>query len=523
MPPSAISSPAEAVTDSPTNGYFQSGGRSQVNGHSTPLAVSTTETASSNGSPTPSTPVSSAGSSSSSVFPLVSQDDEVDLLCVGFGPANIAIGIALHDALKNPSNRISLSRTPKVLFLEKNPQFSWHAGMQIPGAKMQISFLKDLATPRDPTSRFTFLNYLKTVGRLNKFINLSTFTPSRVEFEDYLRWCASFFERQGCVRYNNEVISVTNGDRDLDGKVVNFLVTTKNTTGNVITRKAKNVVVAAGGRPNMPSVVQGIKHVYHSSRYMNEIKQIQKASRTSQELPEFVVIGGGQSAAEIFNDLWDRFPQSKVTLIVKASNLRPSDDSPFVNEIFDPDRVDGIYECSPAERAVALREDKATNYSVVRIDLLEHLYEKMYIQRLEDPDEQNWRCRILTSRNIDSAHEIVKGDRSNVLLKLSGTSRDQNSYNEEITANYIFSGTGYLRNAYEDLLKETKDLLPSNSKSERPYPVSRNYRVLYDEHKVHEKAGVWLQGCNEATHGLSDSLLSILAIRGGEMVQSIFF
>jgi L-ornithine N5-oxygenase len=31
-----------------------------------------------------------------------------------------------------------------------------------------------------------------------------------------------------------------------------------------------------------------------------------------------------------------------------------------------------------------------------------------------------------------------------------------------------------------------------------------------------------LQGCNEKTHGLSDSLLSILAVRGGEMVESIF-
>jgi L-ornithine N5-oxygenase len=31
-----------------------------------------------------------------------------------------------------------------------------------------------------------------------------------------------------------------------------------------------------------------------------------------------------------------------------------------------------------------------------------------------------------------------------------------------------------------------------------------------------------LQGCNESTHGLSDTLLSILATRGGEMVNSIF-
>ncbi|RFU29851.1 hypothetical protein B7463_g6469, partial [Scytalidium lignicola] len=515
MPPSAISSPAEAAPDAFTSSHFQGGGISQVNGHATLLAVSTTDVSSNDGLLSPTPESSTTGSTSTSTFPLVSQDDELDLLCVGFGPANIAIGIALHDAIKDSSSHISSSRVPKILFLEKNPQFSWHSGMQIPGAKMQISFLKDLATPRDPTSRFTFLNYLKTIGRLNTFINLCTFLPSRLEFEDYLRWCASFFENEGCVRYNQEVLSVTTGSQGPDGKVGNFLVSTRDGTGNVVTRKARNVVIAAGGRAVIPDVVRGFKNVYHSSEYMNEIQQIPKTGHTP---PEFAVIGGGQSAAEIFNDLWDRFPQSKVTLIVKSSNLRPSDDSPFVNEIFDPDRVDGMYQRNPADRAAALLEDKATNYSVVRIDLLEHLYEKLYMQRLVNPDERSWRCRILTNRNIDAASEVAKGDRSGVVLKLSSPGKDQ----EDLTANYVFSGTGYARNAHENILKGTQELLSSNLNSERQFPVARDYRVLYDEQKVDNNAGVWLQGCNEATHGLSDSLLSILAIRGGEMVQNIF-
>jgi L-ornithine N5-oxygenase len=76
---------------------------------------------------------------------------------------------------------------PKVLFMERQSQFAWHAGMQLPGAKMQISSLKDLATPSEPRSRFTFLNYLFEKGRLNQFINLGTLLPTRAEYEDYLR------------------------------------------------------------------------------------------------------------------------------------------------------------------------------------------------------------------------------------------------------------------------------------------------------------------------------------------------
>jgi hypothetical protein len=45
--------------------------------------------------------------------------------------------------------------------------------------------------------------------------------------------------------------------------------------------------------------------------------------------PHFVVVGGGQSAAEIFNDLWTRFPDAEVTLLLRDSALRPSDDSPL--------------------------------------------------------------------------------------------------------------------------------------------------------------------------------------------------
>ena len=102
-------------------------------------------------------------------------DDEVhDLICVGFGPASLAIAVALHDALEDGIPNLRTVQ-PKVRFLERQQQFSWHAGMLLPGAKMQISFLKDLATLRNPRSQFTFLNYLYTNSRLVQFSNLGTF------------------------------------------------------------------------------------------------------------------------------------------------------------------------------------------------------------------------------------------------------------------------------------------------------------------------------------------------------------
>ena len=62
--------------------------------------------------------------------------------------------------------------------------------MLIEDATMQVSFLKDLVTMRNPTSAFSFVSYLHERGRLVDFINHKTLFPLRIEFHDYLEWAA---------------------------------------------------------------------------------------------------------------------------------------------------------------------------------------------------------------------------------------------------------------------------------------------------------------------------------------------
>ena len=123
------------------------------------------------------------------------------MICIGFGPASLAIAIDLADTYSKASRPL-----PKVLFIENQENFSWHSDMQLPAAKMQTSFLKDLATARGPTNPFTFGNYLHSKGCLNQFINLEAFLPARLQCEDYMRWCANHFK--GVVKYGREVVSV---------------------------------------------------------------------------------------------------------------------------------------------------------------------------------------------------------------------------------------------------------------------------------------------------------------------------
>lgn len=254
-------------------------------------------------------------------------DDEVhDLVCVGFGPASLAIAVALHDALELKDPRIG-NRAPKVRFLEKQERFAWHAGMLLPGTKMQITFVKDMATLRNPRSHFTFVNYLHQHDRLVTFTNLGTFLPQRIEYEDYMRWCANHFG--AVVDYGRDVQKVDVGKTNpTTGAIETFQVSAVDPrTGHVSRLRTKHVVIAAGGRPNIPKPLPtNHPRVIHSSQYATHIDSIFPAGSRPRRI---VVIGGGQSAAEVFENVPSRFPGTQSVLVIRGAALKPSDDSPL--------------------------------------------------------------------------------------------------------------------------------------------------------------------------------------------------
>lgn len=256
------------------------------------------------------------------------EDEELDLICVGFGPASLAVAVAMHDALASGRKLRADGSAPKVLFIEKQHDFAWHAGMLLPGAKMQISFVKDLASLRDPRSEFTFLNYLHRQGRLVDFTNLGTFLPARSEYEDYMRWAASFFK--SVVHYGHEVVSVSPDNAAAAGadSVRSFTVKTKSVqTGQTKSFRGRNVLFATGGQPSLPQgFPQRHPRVIHSSQYAKVVPQLLRDTSAPYRV---AVLGAGQSAAEIFSNIQKMYPNSETRLIMRQEFLRPSDDSPL--------------------------------------------------------------------------------------------------------------------------------------------------------------------------------------------------
>ena len=165
-----------------------------------------------------------------------------------------------------------------------------------------------------------------------------------------------------------------------------------------------------------------------------------------------------------------------------------------VNEIFDPDRVDEFYDLPDEAQKDMLQRNKATNYGVVRPELLDKLYESMYHQRLMEPDESKWRFQIVPRREVVG---YDKQDDGRTRLKLRNTLKGNTTTTETIF-DLVIVGTGYLRNAHEKMLQSTKDLLKTGK-----YDIGRDYRVKYKDDAIADDCGIWLQGCCQESHGVS--------------------
>ncbi|KAJ3022375.1 hypothetical protein HKX48_006310 [Thoreauomyces humboldtii] len=453
---------------------------------------------------------------------------EFDVLCVGFGPAGLAIGAAMADRgvitaqgmSQTIDDSISSSGSNNRLdvhFVERQQSFQWHGGMLIDNTRMQIPFVKDLSSLRDPSSSFTFLRYLKEKDRLVAFLNLGCWNPYRVEFNDYLRWAAEKLAAN--CSYGERVESVE-PVLSRPGVAVNKvrIVSVDDRTGERIVRVSKTVVVAIGGQPSYPDFY----HRYVSGRDHGETTEraIHTAHykwKTPTMLPDaaapyhLVVVGGGQSAAEVFVDLGRRYPNATVTLVFRSSALRPSDASPFVNEIFNPEARDEFYNRSHEQRRASIRADLATNYSVVNEKLIEDIYAMMYRQGLPGA-EKNPQHVLLPHHEIRAMRDADGG----IALDLADTFVDSSA---TVTHTYdaVFFGSGYARSAHLDMLRPLAPYLKRDSVTDN-LVVGRDYRVATTEGFT---AGVYVQGCCEETHGLSDTLLSVLGVRGGEILYSI--
>jgi L-ornithine N5-oxygenase len=421
-----------------------------------------------------------------------------DLVGVGFGPSNLALAVALQEE-KSKSH----SRNLRTVFLETKPKFSWHPDMLLEDMSIQVSFLKDLATLRNPCSRFTFLNYLKESERLDSFINLQEFFPTRLEINDYFLWAASHFDDQ--VDYKKKVTGLRplslNGEKAIDTIEV---VCEDSVSGKIDSYLTRNLVLATGGRPNLPKGIaikpDGI--AFHSSTFLSRLRN----QYSDRNFPyRFVVVGSGQSGAEILYYLANHYPNAQVSATMRGFGYRPMDDSSFINEIFFPQGVDSFYALSAVDRNEFLKNYHNINYSVVDPSLIDRIYRLLYKQKIKGVD----RVKIMPFLHLESMIETTNNIEAEFTHLIDKTT-------VKLECDGLILATGYDHSNQHSILDGISSYLTKEQCGD--YCLERNYRLISDKNFL---PNIFLQGMCEKTHGFSDTLLSILSIRSKEIVDSL--
>jgi L-ornithine N5-oxygenase len=399
-----------------------------------------------------------------------------DVVGIGFGPSNLALAIALTEHNEQAETPVT------AVFLERQQAFGWHRGMLLDDATMQVSFLKDLVTMRNPTSRFSFLCYLKDRGRLVDFVNHKNLFPLRVEFHDYFEWAAA--QVDDLVTYGAEAVGVEAVEDDL------FEVTTA--AGDVY--RARNLIFATGLRPTVPEGVALSDRVWHNSEFLHRVGGLEDPKRC-------VVVGAGQSAAEAVAYLHREFPAAEICSVFSRYGYSPADDSSFANRIFDPEAVDHYFDAPDAVKQRLMDYHRNTNYSVVDVDLIAQLYRTTYREKVLGTE----RLKMMKMTRLVAVEESPAGARAVIQSLVTGEQ-------EFLDTDLVLLATGYDEAAP---VLGALDATCARDAQGRLI-VGRDYRV-----RSTLRGGIYVQGGTEHSHGITSSLLSNVAVRSGEILASV--
>ncbi len=408
---------------------------------------------------------------------------DVEVLAIGAGPSNLALAVALEE--------LAPGLASECLIIERDKEISWQRGMLLPEALSQVSFLKDLVTLRNPRSKFSFLNYLHAVGRLDQFVNMGSFVPYRVELAGYLQWTAESLSLVD-LQLGRECVDIS--PEWTDGTLTGWVATLAD--GETV--RSRYLVVGIGRDARIPEPLRGVaaERVIHSTEYLQRIGSMRK------DLPyRVVVVGGGQSAAELFTAVQSDLPDCRPTMVTRSIGLNYYETSKFNNELYFPSFVDQFFISRPEARLRMLAQMHHTNYSGLAPGMMDSLYRQFYLDRMSG----RGRLALIPMHDITAARD----EGEEIVIELTDW---RTGALQELRADLVLLGTGFMPEMPR-LVRRVADSIGLSD-----IVVTRDYRLVTDHPST---AACYLQGVNEATHGIADSLLSVVAPRANDIVQDI--
>ncbi|WP_431679362.1 lysine N(6)-hydroxylase/L-ornithine N(5)-oxygenase family protein [Kitasatospora sp. KL5] len=297
-----------------------------------------------------------------------------DFVAIGLGPYNLGLA-----CLTEPIDGLD------GLFLESKPDFDWHPGMLLDFATLQTPFMADLVTLADPTSPYSFLNYLKESGRLYPFYIREMFYPVRSEYNEYCRWAAA---RLRNVRFGHTVTRVEYDEAD------GLYTVVSEAGGETVRHRARHLVLGTGTPPYVPEACRGLGgDLIHNSGYLDAKQSLQKKR-------SITVVGSGQSAAEIYYDLLAETDVHGYRLdwVTRSPRFFPLEYTKLTLEMTSPEYVD-YFHALPEETRYRLEAEQKGLFKGIDADLINGIYDLLYQKSVKGPVP----TRLLTNTALHSA------------------------------------------------------------------------------------------------------------------------
>ncbi|GIE27044.1 monooxygenase [Actinoplanes italicus] len=391
-----------------------------------------------------------------------------DFAAIGVGPFNLGLA-ALTEDLTDVDG----------IFLEQRAEFDWHPGLMIDGVTIQVPFMADLVTMADPTSRFSFLNYLKQVGRLYPFYIRESFYPLRAEYNEYCKWVA---RQLPSIRWNTRVDTVTH-----DGEA--YLVHTGGETF-----RARKLVLGIGTAPRVPAAVDQGPYV-HSADYLPKKAEL-------QGLDSITIIGSGQSAAEIYLDLLNDIETYGYHLswITRSPRFFPMEYTKLTLEMTSPEYI-RYHQRLPLETRDRLGREQRNLYKGISGDLVDTIYDTLYTKSLSGPVPTT----LLTGTALDGV--IWDGDRWTLALE-----HQEEGSSFTATTRGLVLATGYAPRV-PSFLDPVRDRINWDARGR--FDVTADYAV------DREGDEIFVQNAAEHTHSVTDPDLGMGAYRNSVILKGI--
>lgn len=401
-----------------------------------------------------------------------------DIIGIGIGPFNLGLA-----ALIEPVENVS------ALFLDQADGFDWHPGLMLDNATLQVPFMADLVTMADPKSKYSFLNFLKETDRLYKFYIREDFFILRKEYNVYCQWAADQLE--SCL-FGKKVENIIFNEAD-QVFVIDVLDLKNN---DVIQYTAKKIVLGTGTQPSLPAFMEGknFPNVIHTSEYLDHKEQILNADSVS-------IIGSGQSAAEIFQDL---LPETEegffMSWFTRPDRFFPMEYSKLTLELTSPEYVDHFYHMPPSQRKAILAKQPPL-YKGINFDLINDIFDTLYGMSVGN---EPLHVALKPSCQLDS----ISPEGNSYALNFTHV---QDNVTFTHISEYIILATGY---KYKEpkFLKGIENLIQRNE--DGLFEVSRYYTVDQAEN-------IFVQNVELHTHGFVTPDLGMGAYRNALIINAV--